>query len=113
VDRVCTDPNLERTISDYSEWFRGKLAIVVTKTDEGITDDLADALLAKGEDIGSFDETKATIAELKELLKTVKRKLKSANLTPVTKCALRDQEDSVVQRLQEAESERFESRHRP
>jgi hypothetical protein len=109
VDRVCTDANLERTISDYSERFRGTLAIVITKIDEGITDDLADALQAKGEDIGSFDETKATIAKLKDQLKAVKRDLKSARLTPTAKCALRDREDSLLQSLHDAESERFES----
>lgn len=108
MDRICTDPELERTVSIYAERFRGTLAIVVTKIDECISDELADALQAKGQDIGSFYETQAAISSVKELLKEVRRSMKSTKLTPSAKCDLRDREDLLMEQLRNEESRRFE-----
>lgn len=107
MERVCDDPDLERTVSAYAERFRGTLAIVVTKIDEGITDDLAAALLAKGQHIGNYKETKAAIFRLKERHKEVKGRLKSSGITKETKWALREQEDSLLLELRDEESKKF------
>jgi hypothetical protein len=108
VDRVCTDPNIERTISDYAGRFPNSLAIVVTKIDEGITDELAAEMTAKGHSIGDYGEAKANILDLKEVLVKTKHTLKHAMLTPEARHRWRDQEDKVKQEIHDKESKIFE-----
>jgi hypothetical protein len=106
--RICTDPNLERTISDYAGRFPNTFAIVVTKIDEGITDELAAEMTAKGHSIGDYEEAKANILDLKEVLVKTKHTLKHAALTPEARHSWRDQEDKVKQEIHDEESKIFE-----
>ena len=108
VERVCDDPDLERTLSAYAERFSGTLAIIVTKIDEGISDDLAVALLAKDHHVGNYEETKAAIIGLKGLHKDVKRQLKSPGIDRDAKWALRDKEDTLLQQIRGEEYKKFE-----
>jgi hypothetical protein len=108
VDRICTDPNLERTISDYAERFPNSLAIIVTKIDEGITDELAAEMTAKGHSIGDFEEAKANIFDLKDVLAKTRHTLKRATLTSEARHRWRDQEDKAKQEIHEEESKIFE-----
>jgi len=107
VDRICTDPDLERTVSDYGQRFGNNLAIVVTKIDEGVGHELALDLQSKGQNIGDVEEWNNAIVDLKDRLKTVKRKLKFKKYAS-EKSSLRDQEDSLSQELYEEESKNFE-----
>jgi hypothetical protein len=107
VERVCDDPDLERTLSAYAERFSGTLAIVVTKIDEGISDGLAVALLAKDQHVGNYEETKAAMIGLKDLHKDVKRQLKSPGITRDAKWALREEEDTLLEQLRGEESKKF------
>jgi hypothetical protein len=108
VDRICTDPNLEHTISDYAGRFPNTFAIVVTKIDEGITDELAAEMTAKGHSIGDYEEANANILDLKEVLVKTKHTLKHAALTPEARHSWRDQEDKVKQEIHDEESKIFE-----
>lgn len=108
VDRICTDPDLERTMADYAERFRGTFTIVVTKIDEGVSNELANELRTKGQSIGDFRDFKANIAQMRKTLRTVKLKLKSKKLSAPAKFHLREQEDSLVQGLRDEESKALE-----
>jgi len=108
VDRICTDPDLERTMGDYAERFNGKFIIVVTKIDEGASDELANELRNKGQSIGDFRDFKANITRLKRNVSAVKQKLKSKKLSTSAKFRLREQEDLLTQELRDEESKRLE-----
>jgi hypothetical protein len=108
VDRICTDPDLERTMGDYAERFNGKFTIVVTKIDEGASDELANELRNKGQSIGDFRDFKASITRLKKNVRAAKQKLKSKKLSTSAKFRLREQEDQLAQELRDEESKRLE-----
>jgi hypothetical protein len=108
VDRICTDLDLERTMGDYAERFDGTFTIIVTKIDEGASDELANELKSKGQSIGDFRDFKANITRLKRNLRSAKHKLKSKKSSASAKFRLREQEDLLAQELRDEESKRLE-----
>jgi hypothetical protein len=108
VDRPCTDPDLDRAVSIYAKRFPGTLAVIITKTDSGITNALAlDMKNNKGQSIGDFLELKEFIADRKAHLKTIRSKLKkAANIKK--KNHLRDCEEGLLTEIDKLESEALE-----
>lgn len=70
VERVTTDPNLEKTISIYAERFPNTLAIIVTKIDRGIDDALAREMKKKKVDMSVYD---FLCNQLRDLAKGLKK----------------------------------------
>ena len=95
-------------MGDYAERFNGKFTIVVTKIDEGASDELANELRNKGQSIGDFRDFKANITRLKKNVRAAKQKLKSKKLSTSAKFRLREQEDQLAQELRDEESKRLE-----
>lgn len=93
VDRICTDENLESTISDYAERFRDMLAIVVTKIDVGISDGLAADMQAKGQSVGEYWQIKNVLTCLQAELELNRRRRKTANMEQ--KLKLYGEEDEI------------------
>lgn len=70
VERVVTDPNLEKTLTMNAERFPGTLAIVVTKIDRGLDDALAKDMKKKKMDVRRYE---ILSSELKDLGKNIKK----------------------------------------
>lgn len=109
VDRICTDPDLDSTISNYAERFRGTLAVVVTKIDHGVSDALArDMRDVKGQSIGDYEEYSATLRSLKPEYDSIRNKLKRKRLSPQQKNTLNDERERLEGEIRVLESKKFE-----
>lgn len=97
VDRICTDENLESTISDYAERFHNKLAIIATKIDIGVTDELAEDMETKGQSVGDYWEIKDLVASLQVELDNNRRMRRTAD--PSTKLRLYTEGDELADKI--------------
>lgn len=105
--RICDDPNLEETLCNYAERFRGTFAIVATKIDLGIAHALAQDMKNKGQSVGDYYEAKKNIDELQVRLKQIRRMIKSA--TPAQKSELRDEQEELEDSLKVEETKKMDS----
>ena len=105
--RICDDPNLEETLCNYAERFRGTFAIVATKIDLGISHALAQDMKNKGQSVGDYYEAKANIDGINARLKQIRRIIKLA--TAAQKSALRDEQEELEESLKEEETKKIDS----
>lgn len=110
VGRVCTDDNLERTISIYAERFPGTLAVVVSKIDQGVGDGIALAadMRSKGQSVGDFNELTREKARLEESIARYKTQLKK-KLDPGRRNHVRDEKERLEREVEALEARRFEA----
>jgi hypothetical protein len=108
VDRVLTDPDLDYAVSNYSDRFRGKLAVVVTKVDKDVTDALAEEMISKGQPLGNFHKHKDAIANHNAHLYSVCDDLKKnkKSLTPTQKNNLRDRKEALETEIEKLASKK-------
>nr|OQO31074.1 hypothetical protein B0A51_01641 [Rachicladosporium sp. CCFEE 5018]OQO31531.1 hypothetical protein B0A51_01298 [Rachicladosporium sp. CCFEE 5018] len=85
TDRVIDNPEVERIIATYADRFPNALAVVVTKSDTGLDNNLARELIRKGQSVGDYEELcnertalKVQITELKASCKEAKKNGKRA-----------------------------------
>jgi hypothetical protein len=104
VARICDDPILEETMSNYSERFRGKFAIIATKIDCGLTLALAKDMQNKGQSVRDYFEAKEAIDYYQTRLREVKNLIKTA--TGAVKSRLRDERDELEEDLKAEETKR-------
>lgn len=107
VARICDDPNLEETLSNYAERFHGTFAIVATKIDLGISHALALDMKNKGQSVGDYYEAKANVDEIQARLKQIRRTIKTA--TAAQKSALRDEQEELEDALKQEETKKMDS----
>lgn len=104
VDRICTDPDLDNTISNYAERIRGTIAYVVTKIDHGITDGLArDMRDVKGQSVGDYEEHSVNIRHSKVALESIRKKLNKRKFTPPQKNHLNDEKEHLEEEIRALE----------
>lgn len=106
VARICDDPNLEETMSNYAERFRGTFAIVATKTDCGTSHALAKDMEKKGQSIGDYHEAKDNIEYFQARLREIKNLIKTA--TVAKKSDLRDEKEELEELLKAEETKRID-----
>jgi hypothetical protein len=106
VARICDDPNLEETLSNYAERFRGTFAIVATKIDLGLSYALAQDMENKGQNVGDYYEAKENIDELQTRLKEIRRSIRTA--TAAQKSELRDEQEELEGSLKEEETKKMD-----
>jgi hypothetical protein len=82
VDRVVTDPNLERTISTYAERFPSTLAIIVTKIDGGLDEALAKKMRNSKENVHEYFSLNQTLKTFEKTLKELRSKTKRMKTGP-------------------------------
>ena len=109
VERQCTDPDLEYVVSNYADRFPGKLAVIVTKVDRDVNDDLAKDMKGKDQNVADFYDHKKSIKEHNKCLRSVRTKLKKKSNTPAQRNTLRDQEDALMANIDKLEALKFES----
>lgn len=106
VARICDDPNLEETMSNYAERFRGTFAIVATKIDCGTSHALAKDMEKKGQSIGEYYEAEENIEEFHARLKEIKNLVRYASAAG--KSDLRDERDELDELLKAEETKRVD-----
>lgn len=107
VDRICTDEKLEKTLSDYAERFRDRFAIIVTKIDVGISDELAEDMEAKGQSVGEYWNINHGVADREERLQELRR-IRRRTTDMAEKAALYDGEEEIEQEIEKEQSRSIE-----
>jgi hypothetical protein len=106
VARICDDPILEETLSNYAERFRGTFAIIATKIDNGLTLALANDMQLKGQNVRDYFEAKENIEHYTARSKEIKKLTKTA--TGAEKADLRDEKDNLEELLKVEETKRID-----
>lgn len=70
-------------------------AVVVTKIDGGVSDELAEDMKLKKQYLGDYSATKDSLDKLREELDDLRKQIKSRNLSPAEENALRSRKDML------------------
>jgi len=110
VDRPCTDPVLDKTLSMYAERFPGALAIIVTHSDHQVFDGegIAADMREKGQSVGDYAEPTrrktALMGQLAQVNARLRRKVSSER-----KLQYHDEKSEVEAQIEEVGNGAFEA----
>lgn len=103
--RVAANASLDRAIALYGQRFGNNVAIIVTNSDFGIDDALAEEMRKQRRSLGEYDQQREQIQEISQQIVRLKNKLPKPNASKRQRTMTQQERNDIRDQLDELESE--------